>query len=114
MFRHMARRCPAYFLTSTMSTPQAHLPGLWLMVSHLHSGPQAHMNLPTVLKVCSRSPKTSTAVPSPTDLTLALARGFPQAQAPSLRERVWQGQLSPQLQAKTSSPALRIIRLLSG
>jgi hypothetical protein len=30
--------------------PQEQLPGFWLMVSHLHSGPQAHAYFPVLMK----------------------------------------------------------------
>ncbi len=40
----------APLLTSTMSTPQVHLAGVWLI--ELHVQPlQAHMYLPTVLRL---------------------------------------------------------------
>src|SRR5512143_1509028 len=102
-------------MTFFISLPQVHLPGAWLIVSHLHSAPQAHMYLPVVGKVLALShPSAESMAVSPSTLvTFALTMGLPQVQLPAFVDIVLQGHLSPQLQAYTSSPTFSSILLLS-
>ena len=89
-----------YFVTLTMSAPQVHLPGFWLMVSHLQFGPQPHVYLPTVLNVLALSHESAltSALPGVTFRTFALAISEPHVQFPGLRDMVLHGHFSPQLQ----------------
>jgi hypothetical protein len=103
------------YMTFFISLPQVHLPGAWLIVSHLQSAPQAHMYLPVVGKdrALSHPAADSMALSPSTLVTFALTMGLPQVQFPAFEDIVLQGHLSPQLQAYTSSPTFNSILLLS-
>jgi hypothetical protein len=89
------------YSTFFISSPQGHLPGFWLMASHLQSGPQAQAYLPVVLNERAFFHESAFNITRPfsTFITFAFTISLPQVHLPGVLAMVWHGQSAPQLQA---------------
>jgi len=83
-----------FAFTSTIFLPQVQLPGFWLMVSHLHSGPQSQTYFATLANGFFLD--STVIFPFSTFVTFVFTRSLSHVHLPGFLDIVSHGQPSPQ------------------